>query len=731
MGLSRFSGLWVFLVLALLLTVNIQFIDQTKPVAETDANASTAGQKQQSTVGPDQMQWKGKIPDYQLLIEQNGNASANFDDISGHWAETSVSLIKSIGLCQGYPDGSFRPDEALTRLEAISLLMQLGDMPDETRPDQVEEEQMAMIPAWGQSAVKKAARLGLITLDDFEPSLPIDRGSLAGWLVKITGIKSAQSQDYPFKDAEGFSAELAESVNCLYQQGIIKGYPDQRFHPQKTISRAEMMVILTRLLGVADPIRLSILSVNDFHGSLTESGSNPGAAKLAAYIGNARERNLEGTIILSGGDMMQGSIDSNLLDGEPVIDMMNAIGFDAMAIGNHEFDWGVETLQKRAQQASFPFLTCNITERKTGQPLPFTKPCIIVEKAGVKIGIIGFTTPETASKVIPSIIDDYEISEPTAIVNSLAAELRQARAQIIIVVGHAGGFLSGDGTWQGEAALMARSLQGVDVLVTAHTHQKYAANLNGMAVVQAAYNGRAVAEVDLDYSTAEQKVCLANLNVIDLKGLNLSEDAAVKAKIEKNNEKIGAIKDRVIGQNQQDLLHDKSMLSPLGQWFTDKLRQAAEADIAFMNGGALKADIPAGAITIGKMWEVLPFENTLCTVSMTGTQIREVLQYGIQNEQHGMIQYSGLGIQYHRCPETGQHLVNVTLSDGTPLQDEKTYRVAINDFLAEGGDGFIMFRQYAELINTQEPIREMIIKAIEKEQTLDFTADDRFQLINN
>jgi 2',3'-cyclic-nucleotide 2'-phosphodiesterase/3'-nucleotidase len=150
-----------------------------------------------------------------------------------------------------------------------------------------------------------------------------------------------------------------------------------------------------------------------------------------------------------------------------------------------------------------------------------------------------------------------------------------------------------------------------------------------------------------------------------------------------------------------------------------------------MNGGALKADIPAGAITIGKMWEVLPFENTLCTVSMTGTQIREVLQYGIQNEQHGMIQYSGLGIQYHRCPETGQHLVNVTLSDGTPLQDEKTYRVAINDFLAEGGDGFIMFRQYAELINTQEPIREMIIKAIEKEQTLDFTADDRFQLINN
>ncbi len=727
--MTRFSGLWALLVVALLLTVNIQFIDQNTPIMETDAQASTAGTKEPSRVSPDPTEWKGKLPEYQQLIEP-GIALANFDDIAGHWAQPSIGLVKSIGLCQGYPDGSFRPDETLTRLEAINLLMQLIEMADETGPNQLEEEIAAMIPVWGQPAVIKATRLGLITLDEVDPSLPIDRGTLVQWLVKTTGLVSAQSQDLPFADADSFSPELTESVECLYQRGIIKGYPDQRFLPQQAVSRAEIMVILTRLLGVADPVRLSILSVNDFHGALAQSGNNPGAAKLAAYLRAAKEGNLEGTIILGGGDMMQGSLDSNLLNGEPVIEVMNAVGFDAMAIGNHEFDWGVETLQARAQQAAFPLLTCNTTDKRTGQPLPFTKPYIMIEKTGIKIGIIGYTTPETASKVIPSIIDDYEISPPDAIVNHLAAELRQAGAQIIIVVGHAGAYLSDDGRLQGEAAVMANSLQGVDVLVTAHTHQKYAVNLNGMAVVQAAYNGRAVAEIEIYFSPALQKIQLTKLQVTDLKDLNLSEGDAVKAILDRNDAKIGTIKDQIIGDSQRDLVHDKMILSPLGQWFTDQLRQAAEADIAFINGGALRADILGGAITVAKMWEVLPFENTLCTVSMTGKQIRKVLQYGVENEQVGMIQYSGLAVQYNPSLETEQRLISITLANGTPLQDDQTYRVAINDFLAEGGDGYIMFTQCDDLINTQEPVREMMIKAIEKDKTIDFTADDRFQLIS-
>jgi 2',3'-cyclic-nucleotide 2'-phosphodiesterase/3'-nucleotidase len=487
-----------------------------------------------------------------------------------------------------------------------------------------------------------------------------------------------------------------------------------------------MTMILERLLGEPDTIQLNILSVNDLHGSLLESGNNPGAAKLAAYLKKEKAQNPEGTLILSAGDMMQGSADSNLLNGEPVIEVMNQIGFDAMTIGNHEFDWGVETLQARAEQASFPFLTANVSDKKTGKAITFTKPYIMTERAGVKIGIIGVTTPETANIVLPSIISAYEITDPTAIVNSLASELRRKGAKIIIVVGHLGAYASqNNGELQGEAVTLAKALKGVDVLVTGHTHQTYAENINGVAVVQAAYNGRAVGKVQLSYSP--KKVSISQLKVIDIKSLNLSEDASIKAIIDADNEKIGPIKNRIIGKNNQDLTHDSYELSPLGQWFTDSIRQVANVDVVFINGGALRTNIPEGDITVGKLWEVLPFDNTLCTMSMTGTQIKQVLQHGIKNQQYGMVQFSGLRIQYNGSLEPDKRIRKVTLADGTPLQTDKTYRVAVNDFMAEGGDGFTMFKQCPDLINTQEPIRNMLIDNIEKVQSIHFVADDRLQ----
>jgi len=356
---------------------------------------------------------------------------------------------------------------------------------------------------------------------------------------------------------------------------------------------------------------------------------------------------------------------------------------------------------------SFPFLTGNVSDKKTGQAITFTKPYIMTERAGVKIGIIGVTTPETAYKVLPSIISAYEIADPTAIVNSLASELRQKGAKIIIVVGHLGAYATqNNGELQGEAVTLAKALKGVDVLVTGHTHQTYAENINGVAVVQAAYNGRAVANVELSYSPSEQKVVASQLNVINISGLNLSEDASIKAIIDADNEKIGPIKNKVIGKNKQNLPHDSSELSPLGQWFTDSIRKATNTDVVFINGGALRTNIPEGDITVGKLWEVLPFDSTLCTMSMTGMQINQVLQYGVKNQQYGMVQFSGLRIQYNGSLEPDKRILKVTLADGTPLQADKTYRVATNDFMAEGGDGFTMFKQCPVFLSDTLPVRK-------------------------
>lgn len=725
--MNRLAKIFVFLVVAAVLAGNIQFVDHSKPIGDDRVQTINPAQAAAGGIIVAPLPEGDDSPTLPTLIQSDDKI---FSDTAGHWAQASIGLIKSMGICQGYPDGSFRPDEALSQLEALQLLMPLLEIADINETVQLSQAQIAALPPWGQKAAQKAAQAGLIDLDDFAPAQPLERAFLVSWLMQIGGDKPDCARELPFADAESFAPQLTEALACLYQQGIIKGYPDGKFHPQQAVSRADMMVILTRLLSAADPVRLTVLSVNDFHGALAESGSNPGAAKLAAYLNTVRARNPQGTILLSGGDMMQGSLDSNLLQGEPVIAVMNAIGFEAMTLGNHEFDWDIDVLEKRAEQANFPFLCCNIIDKRTGEPLPFTKPYLLVDKAGVKIGIIGFTTPETATKVIPNIIDNYKITEPTDIVNSLVKQLRQSGVQIIIVVGHSGAYLGDDGRWQGEAALIAQSLQDVDVFLTAHTHQQYAAGFNGMAMVQAGYNGWAVAAVDLYYSPAGKKVFTANLQVSQLQEMDLYEDDEIKTILANNNEKIGPVKEQIIGENQRDLPHNKMVLSPLGQWFTDTLRRVGGADIAFINGGALRTDIPAGKITVGKMWEVLPFDNTLCILDLSAEQIREVLRHGMLNEQFGMVQYSGLQVQYDRSLPLEQRLVKVTLSDGTPLQDDRTYRVAINDFLAAGGDGFTVFTQCPYLTNTQEPIREMIIEAIKQEQNLDFSGDNRLQLLN-
>jgi len=175
----------------------------------------------------------------------------------------------------------------------------------------------------------------------------------------------------------------------------------------------------------ADVVPLQILTVNDFHGALLENGKNPGAAKIAAYLKDMKAQNPNGTLILSAGDMFQGSADSNLLYGKTVVEVMNEIGFDAMTLGNHEFDWGVPILKQRIAQSHFPYLSANIIEKATGNLAPFVKPYALFERSGIKIAVIGMATPQTAYKTSGKTISPYEFEDPTTAVNALLPKIKQ------------------------------------------------------------------------------------------------------------------------------------------------------------------------------------------------------------------------------------------------------------------------------------------------------------------
>ncbi|MDD4600121.1 Mannosylglucosyl-3-phosphoglycerate phosphatase [bioreactor metagenome] len=495
---------------------------------------------------------------------------------------------------------------------------------------------------------------------------------------------------------------------------------------------ASLMMVLvltaaTAVVGAAggnQQVQISVLAVNDFHGALLEEGKNPGMIKLGTYLKEEKALNAEGTIILSAGDMFQGSAQSNLLYGKPVVDAMNSIGFNAMALGNHEFDWGIATLEQQAKSSRFPYLAANITDKTTGGQVPFLKPYTIIKKNGVNIAIIGLTTPETAYKSNPLIVSQFRFSDPAEVVNELVPKLKSQGAQIIIVLAHLGCEVNEQGAVTGEAADFAKQVTGVDLIITGHSHSQVLGRVNGIPVVQAGSNGRVVAKATFLYSLSENKIISS---IIGKNGdINPKQpyDQQMTRIVNRTNQELGTVMNKPIGSVERKLTHDRYELSLFGQWATDTMRQATKADIAFINGGGIRESLPAGKVTLGHIYQALPFDNTLYITQLTGRQIIDALEYGFENGSVGVLQYSGIKVRYNKTNPIGQRLVKVTTPDGADLNPDKIYKVVINDFLAAGGDGFVMLSQGHAGYDTTRLLRDVIVTNI-KRKHVNFTGDNR------
>lgn len=509
---------------------------------------------------------------------------------------------------------------------------------------------------------------------------------------------------------------------------------------RKWIMSAVLMLTMLLISGQAlaeevggnqNIVQLQILSINDFHGALTENGKNPGAAKLVAYIEKMKGQNPEGSIVVSAGDMFQGSPDSNLLYGKTVVDVMNYAQFDAMTLGNHEFDWGIDVLKQRIQQSAFPYICANVIDKRTGKTADFVKPYTVLERKGVKIGIIGLATPETAYKTNPKMIENYTFADPVTTVKQLVPILKKQGVQIILALTHLGSEMDSQGSLHGDAVQLAQEVDGLAAVVSGHSHQEVFGQVHSVPVVQAYYNGRAIGKIDITYNKTTKKVETAVASVTPLSSMDQLTDQQVKLMIEDSQKEIAPVKNIVVGHTLHALPHDRNAMAqtPLGQWVTDTLKQAAGADIAFQNTGGLRTGIMTGDITMGNLYEVMPFDNTLFTVEMTGTQIMQVLEYGIGNKKIGMLQYSGLKVAYETLSPAGIRIATVVAADGTLLQSEKKYKVVINDFMAAGGDGFTMFREGTNLYDMGIPVRDIIAEALRKQQVIDFSPDDRWQAV--
>jgi 2',3'-cyclic-nucleotide 2'-phosphodiesterase (5'-nucleotidase family) len=467
--------------------------------------------------------------------------------------------------------------------------------------------------------------------------------------------------------------------------------------------------------------RIDIVSFNDLHGTMAEeaTGKNPGVAKMASVI-NSYKKDNPNTVVVSAGDSYQGSAMSNLLYGEPITEAMKNFGVAASAVGNHEFDWGTKYISKWAQDGGFDFLASNIYSKTTNAPVTWAKPYKMITQDGVKIGLIGLSTPETAFKTKPEIVADLEFKDPVTAANEWASKLKsgelpEGKADVVIALTHLGASQDSAGVITGEGADLANGAKNIDGIITAHTHMTVSGKVNNIPVVQGYYNGRSLAKLSIMLDSQGKLISIVPyVDSISANKAKIAEDSQVKAIYDKYYAKVSPILDEVAGVTDTELTHDRFSdegTSILGQWVTDMMNKVAGTQIAITNGGGLRCPIPAGNITVGKMYEMMPFDNTLVKMELKGSDIKRVIENGIANSSIGWVQVGGIKVYYNKDAAFGNRITAMYLSNGTKVEMDKYYTVVTNDFMYTGGDKFD-FTGAKNVVDTGLPIRDALVNEL-------------------
>jgi 5'-nucleotidase len=496
-------------------------------------------------------------------------------------------------------------------------------------------------------------------------------------------------------------------------------------------------------------VNIQVLSTNDFHGRLNpqtvDGAPAGGAAWLAAYLERAEAANPGGTLLVDGGDLVGATpLESQYFEDRPTIDVANAIGYDDVTFGNHEFDAGTDRLARQVDWAAFPYWSANVIDRSTRRPFLHPAPYEIFARSGVNVGVINLTTESTPGIVNPSGIEGLSFASTVKTANMAVAKLRKQGIRTVIIVGHLGTdqclpepMPGCDGDTlvtdpndiaRNEAARLAREVDDeVDLIVAGHTHQGVNTTIDGKRVVEAYSYGTAYTDVDMKVSAETGNVASTSASIIRTWHNNprtgkqvVTPDPEVQRIVDEANEAVAPIKNEVVGHTDVDLTREQVPSAPpggesnLGDVATDAMNWQADqlegtVDFAFANSGGIRADIPAGDITRGEVIEAFPFQNVLATTTLTGAQVKEVLEQGASG-QHGMVQVSGLRFTYNPTQPVGSRVTSITVSaTGQPVDPGANYRVVTNDFMINGGDSYTTFLQGTNTVTYSDQLLSDVV----------------------
>ncbi len=523
---------------------------------------------------------------------------------------------------------------------------------------------------------------------------------------------------------------------------------------------------LSLLAGEERTFPLHVFFTNDVHGGIIEQEAdflNPefpptlgGGASAAAIIKKVRQQVKKSgngaTLLIDSGDIFQGTLVGTLSKGKVVVEYMNRIGYDACVPGNHDFDLGKDNLKTLIEMSDFPWISCNIVNKATGEIWEPLRPYLVKEINGVRIGFTGATTVGTEYMSFPENIKGLHFLPEIPALQKMVKLLREKeKVDLVFVLVHTGlpydeekGYQELKQTTYEEvlkrgyanAMEIAHFVKGIDLLLAGHIHKGYREPwvdpVNHTICLQNYGNGGNLGWIVLDIDRPTRSIADFYAPADDGDLLLLQEDefwpdTSVAAYLREQQKKYEKGFQEVIGYTETALTRAGVGEAPMYNLVTDAMRERLNADFAFTNFGGIRADLKIGPITKQDIFKVLPFGNQLVEFKASGRFLKQILEEKLKGNRRGLA-ISGGKIVYNRQLPDGHRIVQF-LINGKPLQADKMYRVVTTDYLMEGNSGLQILTTIPQekVAYTGILVREAVIEYVKKHSPLRIELQGRWK----
>lgn len=513
------------------------------------------------------------------------------------------------------------------------------------------------------------------------------------------------------------AGKLKFIANIITRSNNFQKNMEVEFVRFKKLSITLLTLILVMTLSftiLAEEVDLRIYHVNDVHSRVEDDdwAGSIGYAKMETLLKEAR-REKGNVMFLDAGDSFHGQTIANINEGEAISNILDLMDLDALTLGNHDFNYGQARLAELADLSNFPFLAANV-KREDGEDIPYIHDYIIKDYDGVKVGVFGLATPETAYKTHPKNVEGLVFENPITTAEAVVNELRP-QVDVVVALTHLG--ISEGSEYTGK--MVAEEVAGIDLVIDGHSHHVLEEGMmvNDTMLVMAGEYSKYLGYVDLkvvDGEVADIKAQLISREeTADVKG-----DYIISKVVDRINKANETITSQVVGETNVVLNGERGNVrtgeTNLGDLITDAMRAKLDTDAAITNGGGIRASIDKGEITQGEVITVLPFGNTTIAIELSGADLRAALEHAVSEypATEGLFpQVSGIKFTFDGDAEPGNRVQEVWVG-GEELDPNRMYTVATNDFMKAGGDGYSMFTD-APIVKEAGGLEEVLMEYIE------------------